>query len=573
MLSMRGRLILCVAVLLVALGLGLAFGPWRPTFGPGAEPGPVKLVVMVIFDQLRGDYPERWGDLYGKGGLRRLMEDGTWFQNCHYPYSDTVTAPGHASLATGCSPWRHGIILNDWYERAEKTNVYCAAEMRYEQVPPRPPGPKKEDKGGGSPARLLAPTLADALRQNAGDRSRIVSLSLKDRGAILPGGAKPDACYWFDTTTGLFATSTYYRDRVHPWVEEFNRSRPADHWFGKEWTHLRPDLDYTPRSGPDDVAGEGVDSQKKRTFPHPLDGGLTEPGLKYYEALYASPFGNELLLDLTLKAIDAEKLGTHEKPDLLCVSFSSNDPVGHLWGPDSQEVMDVTLRTDLIVRGLLDHLDAHVGKGRYVLAVSADHGVCPLPEVSRAKGIDANRLSPVLAFTAAEAFLQEEFARGKDDVPNALELARTEQFYLNRAWLKAVDGSSSVVEKALADWLQKQPYIEKAYTRTQLLGELPTDDKLGQAVRRSFHPDRSGDVMPVLKPYYFMSTYLTGTTHGTPHPYDTHVPLFVFGANVKAQVRKERVTPQAMPVILAHAIGIDPPAKAEAELPAEVFTR
>jgi predicted AlkP superfamily pyrophosphatase or phosphodiesterase len=546
-----------------------------PAADPPAKRPTARLAVLVVFDQFRGDYLQRWDELLGEDGFHRLEQDGAWFQNCHYPYANTVTGAGHASLGTGTSPDKHGIIANNWFDRTEGEAVYCAAVPRYQRVPLADPAkdnadkPKKS-KGGGSPDRLLSPTLADALKAATDGKGRVVSLSLKDRGAVLTAGKRPDACYWFDASDGLFVTSTYYRDRAHDWVEEFNKGRPADLWFGRDWRHLRPSLDYAKYSGPDDVTGEGLGVKKSqgRAFPHPMTGGQTKPGADYYETLYTSPFANDLLLDLAKRAIDELKLGTNDTPDLLCLSFSSNDPVGHIWGPDSQEVLDTTLRTDLVVKELLNHLDARVGKGRYILALSADHGVCPLPEVSREKGRDAKRLDPKLVREEAEAFLQEKF--GKKD-GRWIEATDGGSIYLNRATLKAAGAEQTRVEEALADWFIKRPEFQAAYTRTQLLKEIRKEDEISQRVRHSFHPERGGDVYPVLKPYYLMDIYLTGTTHGTPHAYDTHVPLLVYGPGVRPAVRREPIIPQAATVILASGLGIKAPADAEAPLPEKLF--
>jgi hypothetical protein len=577
----------CVALLVLVVIAGTI--AWLPVAAlPLAEgqQGPVRLAVLVVFDQMRGDYLGRWGEHFREGGFHRLMHDGAWFQECRYPYAGTETGPGHASLATGCAPWQHGIVLNNWYDRDEGTEVYCAGSERYERVPPSPkrpndepgasapgatPGKKRKITGIGAPVRLLAPTIADALKQATGGRGRVVALSFKDRSCVLPGGQKPDACYWLDVKTGQFITSTFYRDRLHPWVEAFNKERPADRWFGKDWERFRADLDYEKLSGPDDARGEGKGAAQGVTFPHPMTGGEKTLGPKYYEALYNSPFGNELLLDLVKRAIDAEKLGTHDAPDLLVVSFSCNDPVGHCWGPDSQEVLDVTLRSDRIVRELLDKLDASVGKGKYVLALSADHGVCPLPEQSSAKGIAARRISPTLLQKEAEAFLQETFGKGETGSARAIAALEDGCFYLDRAWVKAHGLEQGKVEEALAGWLVKQPGMKAAWTRTQLLKGMP-EDEMGQRVRRSFHPERSGDVVFAPQPYCLVTGYLTGTSHGTPHPYDTHVPLLVYGGGVRPGVRRDPVTPQAAAAILAHGVGIAPPAKAEYPVPEGLFT-
>jgi hypothetical protein len=541
---------------------------------------------MVIFDQFRGDYLARWDSLFVDDGFRRLMKDGAWYRNCHYSYANTETGPGHASLATGTYPSRHGIINNDWCDHETGELIYCAGSERYERVPPAAKKddakPEKKKAEGIAPDRLLVPTLADALKEATGGKARVVSLSCKDRSAVFPGGKQPDACYWLDGD--LFVTSTYYRDKVHSWVSDFNDERMIDHWFGKDWIRLRPDLDYEKYSGPDDVIGEGKGFEQGRTFPHPTTGGLKKPGRDYFKAVYASPFGNDLLLELAKRAIDAEKLGTHDVPDLLCLGFSSNDAVGHVWGPDSQEVLDITLRTDLLIRDLLAYLDTKVGKGNYVLVMTADHGVCPLPEVSRRNGKDVSRTTKAILRRKAEDFLDETFAVKSDskaeDKPQKGSAERSswfegglfadDVFYpwinLNRQTLKRRGLKAEEVEEKLAAWFKTQPAILTAYTHSQLQNGLPHDDAIGQQVLRSYHPDRSGDMAIVVKPYCLVFYYLTGAGHGTPHPYDTYVPLLVYGAGVEPGVHKQRVIPQAAAVLLARLMGIKPPAAAEETL-------
>jgi Type I phosphodiesterase / nucleotide pyrophosphatase len=543
-----------------------------------AEPPPAekpRLIVLVVFDQLRGDYLTRWDSLFGEGGFHRLEKDGAWFQNCHYAYSDTVTAAGHASLATGAMPRTHGIIGNEWFDRTADSSVYCVTSERYERVPPRFGGDSVEadtkKPKGVSPDRLLAPTLADALKEATGGKGRVVALSLKDRSAVLPGGRRPDACYWLDVVNGEFITSTYYRDRLHPWVAEFNRSAAVDTWMGKKWMRLRTELDYEKYSGPDDVVGEGT-LLFGRTFPHSLGGGgAITIKAAYYGSLYNSPFGNDVLLGLAQRAIEAEKLGSRETPDLLCLSFSSNDAIGHCWGPDSQEVLDVTLRSDEIVKQLLASLDKQVGKGRYVLALSADHGVCPLPEAARKRGADAGRIDSSLLVKNATAFLGETFHVPATD-NRWVEANIGPWLYLNRALLVRHNLKQPEVEAALAGWLRKQNGVQGVYTRSQLLAGVAEEDVVGQFVRQSFHPERSGDVRIIEKPYHLLTTRLTGTNHGTAHAYDTHVPLLVYGSGVRPGVRREAITPQAAAVILAKALGIKPPAKATAVFPANLIT-
>ena len=309
----------------------------------------------------------------------------------------------------------------------------------------------------------MSPTLADALKKATGGAAHVVSLSLKDRAAVLPGGRRPDACYWFDASTGDFVTSSYYRDRPHAWVAEFNKGRQVDQWLGKDWTRLLPDLAYEKYSGPDDAPGEGVGVYQGRTFPHPTGGGKDHKKPAYYNEVYDSPYGNELLLGLVERAIDAEGLGGHDAPDLLCVSFSSNDAVGHTWGPDSQEVLDVTLRSDRVVRELLDRLDQKVGKGKYVLALTADHGVCPLPEVARKQGKDAGRVDPSVLQSKAEAFLDDRFGGG--GAPGRwVEATEGPWVYLNNQAIQRRGLKEADVQAALAGWLARQDGIQTAYT-------------------------------------------------------------------------------------------------------------
>lgn len=571
----RLLVVAAVAGLLVAADLYLSRSSLTNTVSPQAP----RLLVLVVFDQLRGDYVERWQPLFVADGFNRLMRDGAWFTDCHYPYAHTVTGAGHASLLTGCSPDQHGIVANEWFERGSGRIVNCVSSLREQAASGSGARP------GASPERMTAPSLGEELKKATGGRARVVSLSFKDRSAILPAGKRADACYWLDDS-GQFVTSTFYRSQPHGWVAAFNGAEPppARRWFGVDWERLRPDLDYVRYSGPDDIQGEGTGQRQGRTFPHPMTGGSDQPARSYYLALFNSPFGNDLLLDFAKHAIDAERLGRGAVPDLLCISFSSNDAVGHTWGPDSQEVLDVTLRSDIIVRDLLNHLDARVGPGRYLLAMTADHGICPLPEVSRSTSFAHTRYppQPVAAeripaegfdglANRANHFLNETYA-GEGREALWFEAGLLPWLWLDQANLRQQGLDSATVEKKLAEWLVTQPGIQTAYTRTQLTGPPSPGDPLEQSVRHSFQPDRCGDVYVVIKPYHlFAATLATGTNHGTPHIYDTHVPLLVYGPGITGGPRSERVTPQSIAAVFAHVLGIAPPAAAEAPVPASLF--
>jgi len=310
-----------------------------------------------------------------------------------------------------------------------------------------------------------------------------------------------------------------------------------------------------------------------RTFPHHLTGGNKKLSTLYYLALYNSPFGNELLLDLAKRAIDTLELGKKNDPDFLCLSFSCNDPIGHCWGPDSQEVLDVTLRSDQILGELLEYLDTTVGKNQYTLALSADHGIGPLPELSLQQGKQASRVDPTVLSKDAEKFLEASFGKKSDEKTRWIVDAAYPWIYLNRELIQEHGLDQAEVEEAIVRWLKQQPGFLTAYSRTQILHGLPESDTLGVQVRRSFFPERSGDVEAVLKPYYLCTSKLTGTHHGTPHPYDTHVPLLVYGPGVAPGVHSEPVTPQAIAAILSKALDVPSPEGAEAPVPDGLFKK
>jgi hypothetical protein len=548
----------------------------------GSPPGPgargARLVVLVVFDQMRGDYISRWAELYGPDGFERIKKDGVWFSACHVPYACTSTGPGHASLSTGAAPAVHGIVENEWYDRKTGEMVYCCQPNRpYELVPPLPPGAGKPGRGSGtgfSPERLLAQTVGDALKEATKGKGRVFSLSIKDRTAVLMGGQKPDGVYCFDTRDGKFHTGAYYgRDVAHPWVTEFNRAQVPDSWFDTEWTRLLPEAQYIKFVGLDDAPGEapGFNGQG-HTFPHSLRGKLKAPAKKYYEALEGSPFGNEMLFRLAKKAITAEHLGKGEAPDLLCVSFSSNDLLGHRWGPDSQEVMDVTLRSDRLVGELLRFLDTEVGKDRYTLVIAADHGVCPLPELQGTK--DRYPSARRVMFKNLVDDLEGALAGAYGGQTRWLEAFDPDTWpwvYLN---YKAIEARKLKVEDVavfVRDWFAGRGYLETAFTRQELDDRSAPDRPFRSAVLLAYRPDRCGDVIAVPKAGVLVTQYEGGTAHGTPQPYDAHVPFLAIGAGVPALgQRKENVSSLSIAPTLAWALGL-PTLKNAAVLPPEAL--
>jgi Type I phosphodiesterase / nucleotide pyrophosphatase len=559
----------------------------------------VKLLVFVAFDQMRGDYLDQWSSTFGKDGFERVKSQGVWYPECYYPYSATATGPGHAAILSGAAPGKTGIVYNEWYDRDALEEAYCAGSLRYQQVPPAPvkkidPTKKPEKpKQYGTPERMLAETVADVLKREHGPKAKVFGVSLKDRSGILPSGKKPDGVYWF---TDKFVTSTYYAEALPDWVSDFNKNGKADSYFGKTWERVNPNLDYAKLAGPDKQDGESTGVGQGGEFPHPMFGGTTKDKVpyadikagenKYYEALANSPYGNELLLDFAKACIKEEGLGKDDVPDLLTLSFSSNDLIGHAYGPDSQEVLDVTIRSDAIVAELLKYLDDTVGEGKYAVVLSADHGICPLPEVSVKKGIEAKRLNAFKLLIGAEKHLREVYKDAtqlEEKLPTTADEAKTRMrwieaipapnVYLNRKFIKAQNLNVDDVAETLAKWAREQDGIQRVYTAKQLSGPLDTKDKFFEPVALSFLPERSGDLYVVLKPYHLIKgiddrrTTDNGTNHGSPHEYDRHVPLMVFGPGLDSGTKKEAVTPLHTAAIAAKFLGISAPKQAMYPVP------
>jgi Type I phosphodiesterase / nucleotide pyrophosphatase len=576
----RVLLLLSPALLLLA---AVGFVILKPTAPPAPAPngdapaGDGKLVVLVVFDQLRGDFPDRWKDHFGAAGFERMKREGVWYSNVRLPYSGSSTAPGHASLVTGATPSVHGIVENRWFDRARGQLVAAATFDGVERVPSDETA-TRERWPGLSPKRLLAPTVGDALKARA-KTNRVFSLALKDRAAVLMGGQNPDGAYCFDTGNGEFHTSAHYRDKLPGWVDAFDRSRIVYRWADKTWDRFGPRGAYDAL-GPDDVPGEGDHTVygARRTFPYPL-GASDDRSRNYFRALEYSGFGNELLWEFAKAAIDGEKLGRNGTTDLLCLSFGSNDMIGHAFGPDSHEVLDLTLRSDKLLGEIFAHLDATVGANRWSLVATADHGVCPLPEISVRQRPDARRvgLGDLLGF---DAHLDKVFGL-RDGVPGqwlepGLRIAACYPWlHLNRRHIDAMGLKPAEVEAAAASWLRERPTPFAVVTRSEIeSGRFVGEDerRFGSLVTASFHPDRAGDLCLIHPAFSLVYDPIsTGTDHGTPHDYDRHVPILAFGAGVPKL--GERTAPTSSLVVaplLAKLLGIDPPKEAKEKLPAEL---
>lgn len=520
--------------LVLTLGLAAVLPALR-----AETPPPPKLGVIIVVDQLRADYLERFSPYFGEGGFRRFEREGTIFTNNHYRYAVTKTAAGHATISTGVNPMVHGIVANDWLDRASWRRVASVEDLDVAMVgtDPLPPAASLGARAGRSPRALLAPTVGDQLKLRNGDRSRVIGISNKDRSAILLSGKLADSAYW--VVRGRFVTSDYYRPELPAWVQAFNNERRVEAVFGETWDRLLPAEVYEQLQGPDDAEGESTPSGLGRTFPRPITGGQTSPSGSYFNAFEHTPHNLYLIADFAIAALKEEKLGRGPATDLLCVSFSQLDIVGHAFGPDSHEVMDSMLHLDRALARLFDAIDAQVGLDRTVVVLSADHGASPLPErvAAQGRGLPAGRFAGGPIDQQIEAKLSETFGA----LPGNEYWVFRENFgyHVREAALKQANVSLEEVSAVIKQTLQAVPDIHTVYTRSELLAASDEGDSLLARSRRSYNPGRGHDVVFILKPYFIEQTI--GTNHGSPWYYDTNVPMLWLGQGIPAARRTERV--------------------------------
>ena len=491
-----------VPPLCILLALAVPAQPQpRPAGAAAQNP---KLVLAIVIDQFRYDYLTRFRSEY-TGGLKRMLEDGADFTNARYLHYQTVTAAGHSTFLTGSTPAMTGVVGNEWWDRATSAPVTSVSDGSTRLL--------GASGAGSSPRRLLQSTLGDELKAS-GKGGKVIGISIKDRSAILPSGHTADAAYWFDSGTGSFVSSTYYFDALPSWVAEVNHNHPGDKYAGQEWLHHK----------------------------------LPDAGPRLYGELEATPYGNELIQQFALRALSAEKLGAGPKTDVLTVSYSANDYVGHLYGPDSLEVHDMAVRVDKLVGALLQAAEARAGAGNVLAVLTADHGVAPLPEENRKRKMPGGRLDPAPLKTAVEAALHEKLG-GTHWVAYAGESG----IYLNPQ--PRVDPAEA--EKVAAGVVRSVPHVARVYTHTQLVNGEVSADALGVSLRNGFNPVRSGSVLLILDPYWIFSA--SGATHGTPYSYDSHVPMLFLGARIKPGRYNANVAPSDIAPTLATILDIETP--------------
>ena len=480
------------------------------TQGVGTVPARPRVAVLIVVDQMRADYLQRYADRF-HDGFKRLLDRGAVFTEARYPYASTKTAEGHALMLSGWSPSGSGIIGDSWYDRAGKASVVAGASAQHRLL---------ESNGeGGSPEQLLVHTLGDALKAQH-PRSHVLTASWKRYAAVLNGGQHADAAYWFDVVTGHMVTSDYYMTKYPAWVTRFNARDLTAPYFGTPW------------------------------LGHPMGAG-TQPTEASRNNFRATPFANDVLLAFAKSLIANGDVGRDDDPDLVAISFSALDYVGHLYGPETPE-FDATIEAlDRQIGDLLRALDAEVGEGKYAVVLTADHGAPLAPEKERARGIDAGRLDLAAFRSAVENAVRKSLGL---TAPAILALEPPE-LYLDYASAAANGVGAAALAGAIVAAIQAQPGIARAYTVDDLRAAAASTDPYVKAVAAGFYASRSGDVHVLVKPNYFFYGS-TGVMHGTPYEYDAHVPMIWMGAGIRPGTNRDRVRINDLAPTLGALLGI-----------------
>lgn len=467
---------------------------------PPAKP---KLILAVVVDQFRYDYLLRFGADY-TSGFRRILDHGAVFDNAQYQHFLTVTAAGHSTFLSGATPSMSGIVGNDWFDRESKASVTSVFDSQTKLIGGAP-GAK-----GSSPHNLLVSTLGDEIKMQD-PHSKVIGVSIKDRSAILPAGHMADAAYWFDPDTNRWVTSSYFMETLPKWVTDVNASKPAARAFGAKWFPLG-------------AAEQGS----------PLCTMVAGTDERYCGSLEATPWGNELIEEFAEKALTAEDMGHHQNTDILAVSFSSNDYVGHAVGPDDPAVRDISRRTDLLLGKLLDAAGKQAGLNNVMFVLTADHGVAPVPEVNQARHMPGGRLSDFALANAIQSALEKKFGPGKWIQGNS-----GANSYFDYSLIAKYKTTAADVQKTAAEAARAMPHIFRVYTGEQLQSGQFADDYVGTLVRNGYYRQRSPDLIVIADDYYLFDS--TGASHGTPYKYDTHVPIIFMGPGIKAGHYYEKV--------------------------------
>ena len=504
---------------------------------------------------MRADFLERFASEF-RGGFARLLEQGAVFTDGHQDHALTVTAAGHATIATGVYPARHGIVGNDFYDRASGRSMYCAEDSTAAIL-------GFPDDPGRSPANLLRRTVGDWLKI-AWPESKVYGVAIKDRAAIISSGESADGAYWYHLETGRFVTSAYYESDYPEWVDAFNRDRPASAYYGQEWTKLLGDEHYA--ASREDAFDAEFDGENT-TFPHRAGSGVGTPDALFFQMLPFTPFAEELTVEFANELVVREELGVDEAPDILFLGLSSADYIGHAYGPYSQEIEDYYLRVDQHLEAFFGFLDEHVGPDHYVVVLSSDHGVMAMPEELQRRGHDAGRFDPQPLNQMARQIVEEAVVESL--VPTMPRLLPVNGLALGFSDPLPPPESVTALRRRIAERVEAHELVERVFTFDELAAaEIHGNDVVGR-FRRSFHPDRSPDLALHYKENYLAFPQATFTSHGSAHRYDTHVPIVFMGPGVRAGRHERRVRTVDIAPTLAMLLGISAPDDLDGEALAE----
>lgn len=511
-----------------------------------------KLVVGIIVDQMRYDYLTRFWDKFGSDGFKKIIAQGFNCEQAHFNYMPTYTAPGHASIYTGTTPANHGIIANNWYEKETQKTIYCTFDEAINAVG------STGIEGKMSPKNLLVTTITDELK-TANNKAKVIGISIKDRGAILPAGHQADAAYWFvGEEEGKWISSSYYMNELPTWLENLNKKNTANTYLNQTWETLLPINQYTESIADNNTFEGTFKGEQTPTFPHNLPQLRKEN--KNYDIIKTTPFGNTILKELAFEVIKNEKLGADEITDMLTISFSSTDYVGHQFGPYSVEIEDTYLRLDKEIAELLTYLETNIGKNNFLLFLTADHGVVDIPEHSIENKIPAGYFDEKKVFKKLNNALFEAF-----NVENLVENLSNYQIFLNHTKITEQKLNLTVLENFCTNFLLQQKGIVKAVSATNLKAA-DFNEKILSNVQRGFHQTRSGDVLFVLASGWINEAPYKGTTHGSPYNYDTHVPLLWYGFHIPQGKKSEPVVIPDIAATLAVLLQIPLPSACDGKV-------
>jgi predicted AlkP superfamily pyrophosphatase or phosphodiesterase len=527
---------------------------WFATLAAEAAGVPPRLVVVIVIDGLPQEQVLKYRDQYGPGGFRLLLQTGAWFGNAHQAHAVTLTAPGHTAVLTGAYPYQSGIIANEWTDPGTLEETYCTGDPAHSYI-----GEETKRLDGTSPANLRVSTVGDELRYANGGQSKVLTVSGKDRGAILLAG-KTGTAYMYMDKTGRFASSTYYMKEHPRWWQEFYTGRPQDRWQGKSWTLLLPESAYA-RSIPDgepwflNYRGMG------NRFPFVLPAGGA-----YYGALIRTPYGDVATLDFARAAVEGENLGRNPAgvTDILGISLSTHDYVNHGFGPESRESQDHLLQLDRALASFFGYLAKRFGPDRVLIALTADHGFLNAPEYSASKGFAGLHLDSKKLLTELNEKLAARFGAATYAVRYSYPT-----LILDRRLIEEKKLAAAEVEAAAARIVGGYPGIAAVYTRTQL-ERGAVAGHLGTLVQRAWNRQLSGDLYVVQRPYAMFGG--NAATHGSPYAYDTNVPLMLYGASwVKPGSYASYAEVVDLAPTLAFLLGTRPPSGSEGRVLTEVL--